>query len=109
MDSVTALIASASTGSLAKLIAGSKDSWIPCIEVYAFTRATRGRVRIPELPNGQTASVDYHLPPTRQKADRAKTAGRTRIANADTGDLEQSRRITERTILPIAELLAQEG
>ena len=103
VDAIAALIASASSGSLAKLIAASTDGWIPHIELYAFTRATRGRIRITGLPNGLTASVEYHLP------SAAKKVGHTRIADADLGDLEQSRRITERTILPIAELLAQEG
>jgi hypothetical protein len=109
VDAVAALISSALTGSLAKLIAASKDGWVPRIELYAFTRATRGRIRISGLPNGLTASVQYHLTSARQKAGRAKTTGRVHRADASTGDLEQSRRITERTILPIAELLAQEG
>ena len=106
VDAIASLIASVSTGSFAKLIAASPDGWVPHIELYAFTRATRGRVRIAGLPNGLTASVEYHLTP----AGRAKATGRTGIATASAdGDLEQSRRITERTILQIAELLAQEG
>jgi hypothetical protein len=108
VDAVAALIASASTGSLAKLIAVSKDGQVPRIELFAFTRATRGRIRIAGMPNGLTASVEYHLTLAGKKAGRAKPGSRTHMADADVGDLEQSRRITERTILPIAELLAQE-
>jgi len=95
-----ALIASAATGSLAALIADSKKHAIPHIEVFAFTRATRGRIRISGLPNGQTASVEY-IP-------SKKSRGLPKASTEVLGDLEQSRRITEQTIYSIAELLAQE-
>jgi hypothetical protein len=111
VDALTALIASVSTGSLAKLIAASKDDWVPHIEVFAFTRAVRGRIRIAGLPNGMTASVEYALASAGIKPSRARKSARGRTADRDDGmgDLEQSRRITERTILPIAELLAPES
>jgi hypothetical protein len=106
VDALAALIASAATGSLAKLIASSND-WLPHIEVYAFTRATRGRIRIASLPNGLTASLDYISAPAETKP--AKKFIRSRKTNESPGDLEQSRRITERTILTIARLLGQES
>jgi hypothetical protein len=111
VDALTALIASASTGSLAKLMTASNDGWVPHIEVFAFTRATRGRIRVAGLPNGLTASVEYMSAPEAAKPTRAKKIGRRRDAVTDenVGDLEQSRRITERTILPIAGLLAEES
>jgi hypothetical protein len=111
VDALTALIASASTGSLAKLIAASKDGWVPHIEIFAFTQAIRGRIRIAGLPNGLTASVEYVAAPASIKPGRAKKIGRRRdaVADEDVGDLEQSRRVTERTILPIAALLAAES
>jgi hypothetical protein len=111
VDALTALIASASTGSLAKLITASKRDWTPHIEVFAFTRAVRGRIRIAGLPNGLTASVEYVRAPAGVKPRNAKKTGPSRSAVADesVGDLEQSRRVTERTILPIAALLALES
>jgi hypothetical protein len=110
VDALAALIASASTGSLAKLIAESKDRWFPHIEIFAFTQAVRGRIRIAGLPNGLTASVEYVSAPAGIKPGRAKKIGTSRVALADdrAGDLEQSRRVTERTILSIAGLLTQE-
>ena len=110
VDALAALIASASTGSLARLIAASKDGWVPHIEVFAFTQAIRGRIRIAALPNGLTASVEYLPAPAAIKPGRARKIGTSRIALADdgAGDLEQSRRVTEITILSVAGLLAQE-
>jgi hypothetical protein len=88
VEALAALIASAATGTLA---AGT-----PSIEVFAFTRAVRGRIRVAGLPSRLTASVEYVPVSGRATKDRA---------DANAGDLEQSRRITERTILPIARLL----
>jgi hypothetical protein len=111
VDALTGIIASVSIGSLAKLIAASKDGWVPHIEVFAFTRAIRGRIRIAGLSNGLTASVEYGPAPASIKPLRAKKIGQSRVAMTDdsVGDLEQSRRVTERTILSIAGLLAQES
>jgi hypothetical protein len=108
VDALTALIVSASSGSLARLIATSEDGWIPHIEVFAFTWAVRGRIRVAGLPNGLTASVEYVPATTRIKPSHAKKLARTAGSDDSTGDLEQSRRVTERTILPIAALLAPE-
>ena len=105
VDALAALIASAATGALAKMISESKDGWSPSIEVIAFTGAIHGRIRIASLPNGHTGSVEYLPAPAGIKPGRAKKVGRSRTARADDGDLEQSRRISERTILSIAELL----
>lgn len=108
VEGIAALITSATTGSLAKLIAESGDDWTPRIEVFAFTRATYGRIRLSGLPNGLTANVEY-LPPRREtKAGRGKKSPNPNGA-VSAGDLEQSRRITERTILSVASLLAQES
>lgn len=108
VDAIAALIASAATGSLASKVG---DAEAPIIEVFAFTRATRGRIRIAGLPSGVTASVEYVPVAAGAKAGPAKKIGRSRMALMEdsTGDLEQSRRITERTIFPIAELLAAES
>jgi hypothetical protein len=111
VDAVTAVIASISTGALAKMMAESKDGWIPHIEVFAFTRGIRGRIRIAGLPNGLTASVEYAPTSASFRPGRAKKPGQGRISDADdgAGDLEQSRRVTERTLLSIAALLAAES
>jgi hypothetical protein len=108
---LTVLIASCSGGALAKLMAGSKDGWVPHIEVFAFTRVIRGRIRISGLPNEMTASVEYAPESDGIKPRRGRKISASRIAfpDSDAGDLEQSRRITERTILPIADLLAAEN
>lgn len=98
VEALATLIASAANGSLAALQAGMDQHWQPSIEIFAFTRATRGRIRIAGLQNGHTASVEYGPP------GRSRDAARHHA----TGDLEQSRRITEQTIFSVAELLGQE-
>ena len=104
VDALTALIASGSSGSLARLIAAARDDRCPHIEIFTFTRATRGRIRISGLPNGLTASMEYVPRPAapQKKSRRAPVA----VAALDMGDLEQSRRITERTIFAVAKILA---
>ena len=109
VDALEALIASASTGSLAKLMTNSKDAWVPHIEVFAFTRATRGRIRIAGLPKGLTVSLEYVSAPGEGKQLRGKKTSRKREADETAGDLEQSRRVTEQTILAVAKLLAEES
>ena len=101
VDGLAALIASAANGALAKLIAALEDGPTPHIEVFAFTRATYGRIRFSGLPNGLTANVEYL--PAVPKAQGAQ------ISDDSGGDLEQSRRVTEQTILSIADLLAEES
>lgn len=107
VEALAALIASAATGSLATMIASSEEGWMPSIEVFAFTRATRGRIRLAGLPSGFTASIEYMPAAAGIKGKRAR--GRAMPADESLGDLEQSRRITERTILPIARLLAKDS
>jgi hypothetical protein len=109
VDALEALITSASAGSLAKLMTHSKDAWVPHIEVFAFTRATRGRIRIAGLPKGLTVSLEYVSAPGEGKPIRGKKTGRKREADEMAGDLEQSRRVTEQTILAVAKLLAEES
>jgi hypothetical protein len=106
VDALAALINSAAGGSLATLMAES-DGWVPGIEVYGFTRAVRGRIRIAGMPNGRTASVEYESATVSKGRPPAK-ARRGASPDQGAGDLEQSRRITERTILSIAELFAAE-
>jgi len=102
VDGLAALITSAASGSLARLMTGTKGGKAPHLEVFAFTQATHGRIRISGLPNGTTASVEY-VP-----ALRKGRTGKSRDAKVENaGDLEQSRRITEQTILPVARLFAE--
>ena len=107
VEAVAALIASTATGSLAGMVSAAEG---PTIEVFAFARATRGRIRIAGLPNGVTASVEYVPAVSGAKVVPSKKIGRQRKAPIDngTGDLEQSRRITKQTILLIARLLARD-
>jgi hypothetical protein len=102
VDMLAALIGSATTGSLAQQLAKDGEGTIPRIEIYAFTRATRGTVRLSGLPSRLTTTAEYAL--------RAAGKGGRSVATAEgAGDLEQSRRITERTIFALAELLAEEN
>ena len=102
VEGLAALIASAAKGSLARLMTGAKGPKAPHLEVFAFTGQTHGRIRISGLPHGMTASIEY-VP-----AARNGRTGKARPAKADkSGDLEQSRRITEQTILPVARLFAE--
>jgi hypothetical protein len=99
VEALAALLASAADGTLASHAAGEDQRRKPSIEIFAFTRATRGRIRLAGLQSGQTASVEY-VP-----ADRNREGLEDRAA----GDLEQSRRITERTVIAVATLLAEEA
>jgi hypothetical protein len=90
VDGLACLIASVAGGGLAKLMASGRQ---PHIEVIAFTRATHGRIRVSELPHGVTCHVEYV----------ARSSGSAK-GHTVAGDLEQSSRITERTIFPIAKL-----
>lgn len=107
VDALAAVIASVATGSLAKQMAAAGGSAMPSIEIFAFTRATRGRIRIAGLPNGQTVSVEYAAMPVTAKSNRPDKSRRNHAVDNASGDLEQSRRITERTILSIAKILAE--
>jgi hypothetical protein len=99
VEALAAVIASAATGALRKMRDAEDDEQFPKIEVFAFTRATYGRIHIFGLPNGRAINIEY-LPTPSSKRASAKAAPAE-------GDLEQSRRITERTIFTIAELLAE--
>lgn len=106
VEALAALIDSATVGDLRKLTRAATEEVRPRIEVFAFTQATYGRIRIFGLPNGRAALVEYVHAPTVTRA-RAGKAPRTKNADAIRGDLEQSRRITERTILSVGEILAK--
>ncbi|WP_426424194.1 hypothetical protein [Bradyrhizobium genosp. A] len=91
IEALAALITSAASGLLANPAAKARDG-SPQLEVLAFTRATHGRIRISGLPRGVTTVVEY-TPPSGERSSETN------------GDLEQSRRITEHTILAVAKLL----
>jgi hypothetical protein len=97
VDALAGLIASATTGSLARQMVAAGGSAMPSIEIFAFTRATRGRIRIAGLPNGQTASVEYAAIPVTAKSDRPDKNRRRQVADDTSGDLEQSRTHTTKT------------
>jgi hypothetical protein len=61
------------------------------------------------LANEQTASVEYAAIPLTAKSSRPDRGRRRHVADDASGDLEQSRRITEKTILPIARLIAEDS
>lgn len=109
VDGLEAVIRSASTGSLRERLSEPSEPGTPTIEVYAFTRATYGRIRISGLPNGHTANVEYLPIPLPRTRHRQKVPAKpSALSVGPEGDLEQSRRITERTILAIGALLREE-
>jgi len=102
VEGLASVINSAASGFLGKLASGSQDLHV---EVFAFTQATRGRIRLSGVPNGLTASVEYV--PAEQTPSRKGKAAKTRKSSLGAiGDLEQSRRITERSIFAVARLFA---
>jgi hypothetical protein len=119
IDAVEAIIASAAKGSLAELLAaeaksvrGRKADVAPLIDIAALTPGTAGDIRIAGVAGGVTASVRYALPSpwdgrrrTPPKADIEVWEARLREQRPDT-DLEQYRRISARTILRVAAVLA---
>ena len=107
VDALAALVHSAARGALRELIATSGADARPQIEMFAFTRATYGRIRVYALPDGRSAHVEY-LPsavPTMRKSRTPPPLGMDLAA----GDLEQSCRLTERTLFGIADRLAEEN
>jgi hypothetical protein len=111
VDGLAALIGSAANGALAALLTTGRKPWRPRVEIFAFTRATYARIRLSELPNYGTVNVEYVLANTATERAGRNAPGHKKdasVAEAQ-GDLEQSRRITDRTILAIANLLAEEG
>jgi hypothetical protein len=109
VDGLEKLIASAAVGELARLIEKTENQFAPpAIEIFAFTLATYGRIRLAGLPNGVVTNVEYVPAPT-PRGPHPKIKGRgIAAANEIAGDLEQSRRVTERTILAVAELFVEE-
>ena len=106
VDALASLISALSRRVAAQPSAQQDKAWPPRVEVFAFTRATRGRIRLSGLSSGRTASVEYGVPPQIIREARTKgAASRTaKPAEDPLGDLEQSRRVTEQTILAVAQL-----
>ena len=100
VEGLAALVTSISNGSLA--MSGKQGLHI---EVFAFTGATHGRIRVSGLPSGATAMVEYIPAATGIETPRSRAGKKS--AN-QCNDLEQSRRITERTIFAVGKLLAGE-
>lgn len=97
VDGLQTVITSAVSGSLAALMGSLPDDRHARIEVFALTRATHGQIRLTGMPNGNTASLHY---------GPAAPRGPMRESGAAAmGDLEQSRRISERTIYAVAACL----
>jgi hypothetical protein len=106
VDGLERLIASAANGALAKLIQKNEFA-TPSIEIFAFTQAAFGRIRLAGLPNGMVVNVEY-VPGRDLRGRSPKIASRGIGANEVAGDLEQSRRVTQHTMLAVAELFAEE-
>jgi hypothetical protein len=107
VEALAALIASAATGSLASMMAELDEDSPPHIEVFAFTRATHGRIRLSGLPHGMVVNVEY-LPASAQRSTSRTKRGDPK-PDQGLGDLEQSRRITERTIIAVAQLFMEKS
>ena len=105
IDALAALLKALAVGSLATVVQAPNSAWSPRIEVFAFTRATAGRLKLSDFPANRSGMVEYALPHAR----RARPRDGKGAAAENTGDLEQSRRVTERTLLAIATLLSEEN
>jgi hypothetical protein len=109
VDGLEHLIASAANGALARMIEKNTNQFAPpSVEIFAFTQATYGRIRLAGLPSGMVANVEYVPAPGSQNSHSTIAGRGIAGANEIAGDLEQSRRVTERTILAIAKLFAEE-
>lgn len=120
IDALEALTTSAAVGSLSKLDATGRSHAkgkivhpMPHIEVAALTPGTLGDIRISGAGKGVSRSVRYGLPdPWQPEANRKpsktelKTWEATVKANRMESDFEQYRRVSEKTILRVAQLLA---
>lgn len=105
IDALAALLKALAVGSLTTDALAPNPTSKPRIEVFAFTRATAGRLKLYDFPTNRSATVEYALPHAR----RARSRDGKGAAAENTGDLEQSRRVTERTLLAIATLLSEES
>jgi hypothetical protein len=120
IDVLEALIVAASTGSLAKSLArqakkhkSDMEAVAPLIEVAALTPGTSGEIRIAGLRKDATASVTYAQPTPwdkpggRMPGKRAIEAWEERVKKRRVEtDLEQSRRISQKTIVRAAAILS---
>jgi len=119
VDALEALVIAAASGSLSKNLAAksaklgtSKAAVAPLIEVAAMTPGTSGDIRIAGVRKGITAAVNYvhpspwDRPGARSPSKRELEAweGRVKRRRAET-DLEQYRRISQKTLLSAAEIL----
>lgn len=115
LDALEALLQSLADGSLSLEPPGPSKrpqrhvGSIPLIEVAALTPGTVGDIRI-SLASGASANVRYALPnPFSRKApisDKESVSWQARIKVQAASDLEQFRKVTDRTVLAISQLLA---
>jgi len=122
VDALEALIVSAATGSLAawlaaeaKSVRGRKIDVAPLINIAALTPGTVGDIRIAGLAPGVTAAVRYVLPSPWDKRsgqpppDAELDAWEASVKRHQKDmDLDQYRRISARTILAVAAVIAPE-
>ncbi len=120
IDAIEALIASAAAGSLAAMMdewrAGTRATRVmvaPLIEVSVLVVGTLGELRIAGVKEERTAAVRYTRPVPASRKGGKRPSGReldawAAAARASRGDsdYERSGRVSERTILRLAELLA---
>jgi hypothetical protein len=91
VDGLAAIISSAAQGSLADYIQNSKAVERASIEVSAVTNATRASIRVLDANVEYTTGIDGPV-----RSNRGKTMV--------VGDLQETRQITDQTILMIAHL-----
>ena len=108
VDALSAVITSLVNGSLASVRRDNPDSSLPRIEVFAFTRATYGRIRIATRKDAPPVSVEYVLRERCSDGGPANKGPAAAESPTSVGDLEQSRRITERTLISVAVLWSGE-
>ncbi len=119
-DALEALIASAAIGDMSAYLAaevkGTRATSLmvaPRMEVSVATPGTFGEIRIAGVKEGHAASVQYALPTPWNRKRRKPPSGKeldswvARVRESrGTSDWERSNRVSERTILHLAEVLA---
>jgi hypothetical protein len=100
VEALAALLNSAATESRSRTTAQAGSSWAT-IEISASNRAIRGSIKMGGTPGTAPVTIEY------VGSEAHKKVG-ARGSGHNDGDLEQLRRITDRTLLAIAAVLADE-
>ena len=112
VDALEALIRAGQNGGLraaaSSHVKDAIDEAPPRLEITVLAPATVGRIRIAALTNGRTANITYAVDNPWNATDEPPPKALKRWAAQQTepgGDFERSGRITEKTVMRLAQLL----